>query len=179
VTTVKSVDVYPVAERPCPTEPLMRHVTNYQAGFAGIVSVPRHSAVAVATEDGVIRIYRWPSRALVGELDTGERIRALAASPGGDLLAVVHGSGRGYARGASLSLWQLFPRLFFDPLADAVPSQIAQVEAAVADPRFQAYRPSLEALAAVLGHRLRRETHVGDPAGTRAARPDGIEVGGP
>jgi hypothetical protein len=150
-----------------------RHDRN--GDFTGIVSMPRHEVVAVATKFGVVRLYAWPSGTIVGEVHTGLRnVWQATASSDGHFLAV--GCNAGLSSPGAISLWRLWPST--RPLADAAPGDLAQIEAAVADPQVQPQRPALEALAALLRHRFRHEVQVGEPSSaTRPAGPHDVELG--
>ncbi|MCP4519789.1 MAG: hypothetical protein GY824_31730, partial [Delftia sp.] len=104
-------------------KPLGQH----QGQVQGVEMLDERSIIITAGSEGRVRFVAWPSRALIGEIETpGQQLTSLHVSPDGAFMAIGDTD-------ASLSLWDLraldLLQLFAWPLARARPAHLAAVTA--------------------------------------------------
>jgi hypothetical protein len=136
--------------------------------------VPSRTLVLTGGAEGVIHVYRWPNRTLIGSLQApGRRLTSITVSPTGDFLAA----------GASdheASLWDLrvadVPALFAMPLVDATPSHLAVLTTLDAAMLPAQARPIIDTMTTMLRYRFRHDIEIDDLVEIRAGRFD-IELG--
>ncbi|MBL7495746.1 WD40 repeat domain-containing protein [Frankia sp. CNm7] len=128
----------------------------------GAFAVAEGSDTVVFASGPDIVVSTWSDRELVGRVPGDRKIpRHLAVSPDGELFAALN-------HDDTVSLWdrhiaRLGP-LLAAPLTDAVPADLALVDAVSAAGLPERYRDTVEALAALLRHRFAHEIHLAGPA---------------
>jgi hypothetical protein len=136
--------------------------------------IPSRALVLTGGAEGVIHVYRWPNRTLIGSLQApGRRLTSITVSPTGDFLAT--GTSDHEA-----ALWDLrvadVPALFAMPLVDAAPSHLA-VLTTLDDATLPAQvRPIIDTMTTMLRYRFRHDIEIDDLVEIRAGRFD-IELG--
>jgi WD40 repeat protein len=125
----------------------------------GIELLPRRPVVITGAADGQIQFTSWPNRGAIGAVhNAGQRLTSLHVSPDGAFMVTGDSD-------ATMSLWDLraldVPRLFAQPLVQAVPAQLAAVSALLTDAALPAHaRPPLRFLEVLLRHRFRFDIEV-------------------
>jgi hypothetical protein len=139
-----------------------------------VESVPSRAIVLTGGAEGVVHVYRWPNRMLIGSLQApGGRLTSVTVSPTGDFLAT--GTSDHEA-----SLWDLrvadVPALFAMPLVDATPSHLAVLTTLDGATLPAEVRPLIETMRTMLRYRFRHDIEIDDLVEIRAGRFD-IELG--
>jgi WD40 repeat protein len=143
----------------------------HQGQVQGVEMLDERSIVITAGSEGRVRFVAWPSRALIGELETpDQQLTSLHVSPDGTFMAIGDTD-------ASLSLWDLraldLLQLFAWPLARARLAHLSAVTALGNDASLPArLQATFSFIECVLRHRFRHVSKIDAPHQVRAGEFD-------